>query len=289
MTADEKEAELARSRERLEQDRTCIQNEAGLSIKCKVPEAGCYPSRFSKQTMTSNHTLRRSEILMDLQKMQDMERALQTPSIAHAQEIPCQVSPAQARAKRSTSRAGLAHNATTTTQQPLTKVHRASNHAIGVPAQAQAPASTAAGDQAWRASEATVTNLLVDVYYPSSYGWYTGRVEYFDAKTGQHCINFDDGDTDMVRLADSRVRLASVGPASSESVGAEAVGRQIEVFRPEQHAWYVGKVCSFDPQSGQHQIAYDDGVSEQLQLAGQIFRLVERDLAEAHKSGRHAG
>ena len=160
-------------------------------------------------------------------------------------------------------------------------------HTIGVSAQEQAAVSIATGGEAWKSLGPAVTNLLVDVYFPEYFGWYPGRVDYFDAKADKHCIKFDDGDTIMVRLAESKVRLASAPSVGSESVGAEAVGRTIEVFWPEHYAWYVGKVRSFDPQSGEHQIAYYDGDSEELRLGGQIFRLVDYDLTEVRKRDRH--
>ena len=44
------------------------------------------------------------------------------------------------------------------------------------------------------------------------------------------------------------------------------VGRRLAVYWPDDDAWYHGTVSSWDPQTGQHHVFYDDGIEEAIYL-----------------------
>lgn len=57
-----------------------------------------------------------------------------------------------------------------------------------------------------------------------------------------------------------------------EKLGKKCVKREIEVFWPGDECFYYGTVEGFRPESGEHEIAYDDGNREILQIAMQTVR-----------------
>jgi len=62
--------------------------------------------------------------------------------------------------------------------------------------------------------------------------------------------------------------LKSIG----EVLGTKCVKREIEVFWPGDECFYYGTVEGFRPESGEHEVVYDDGNKEILQVAMQTVR-----------------
>lgn len=60
--------------------------------------------------------------------------------------------------------------------------------------------------------------------------------------------------------------------AVGEVLGANVVGREVEVFWPGDECFYYGTVDGFRPESGEHEVVYDDGNKEILQIAMQTVR-----------------
>ena len=50
------------------------------------------------------------------------------------------------------------------------------------------------------------------------------------------------------------------------------IGDWIEVFRPEDKKYYPGKVNSFNEESGEHNVEYDDGDVENIVLTTEVWR-----------------
>ncbi|CAI5493665.1 unnamed protein product [Closterium sp. Naga37s-1] len=56
--------------------------------------------------------------------------------------------------------------------------------------------------------------------------------------------------------------------------GARAVGRRVEVYWPDDAAWYAGMVAGYEEETGRHEVLYDDGESEMVVLAKEKVRWV---------------
>jgi hypothetical protein len=54
----------------------------------------------------------------------------------------------------------------------------------------------------------------------------------------------------------------------------DAIARQVRVYWPEDDAWYLGTVVSYDADTAAHRVAYDDGSFENVVLALERVRLV---------------
>ena len=57
-----------------------------------------------------------------------------------------------------------------------------------------------------------------------------------------------------------------------EALGKDVVKREIEVFWPGDECFYHGTVMGFRPESGEHEVVYDDGNKEILQIPMQTVR-----------------
>ena len=57
-----------------------------------------------------------------------------------------------------------------------------------------------------------------------------------------------------------------------EALGKDVVKREIEVFWPGDECFYYGTVMGFRPESGEHEVVYDDGNKEILQIPMQTVR-----------------
>ena len=57
-----------------------------------------------------------------------------------------------------------------------------------------------------------------------------------------------------------------------ETLGASCMNRDIEIFWPSDESFYYGTVTGFRPDTGEHEIVYDDGSKEILQIAMQTVR-----------------
>ena len=71
---------------------------------------------------------------------------------------------------------------------------------------------------------------------------------------------------DLVDLAAIRSGATTTG-TPPDVVGAELVGRKIQVYWSNDKAWYEGTIKSFDTVSHKHRIRYDDGEVEELVLS----------------------
>ncbi|CAI7834354.1 unnamed protein product, partial [Closterium sp. NIES-53] len=56
--------------------------------------------------------------------------------------------------------------------------------------------------------------------------------------------------------------------------GARAVGRRVEVYWPDDAAWYAGMVAGYEEETGRHEVLYDDGETEMVVLAKEKVRWV---------------
>lgn len=71
------------------------------------------------------------------------------------------------------------------------------------------------------------------------------------------------------KLGDSVSKLLK---AVGEVLGSTVVGRELEVFWPGDECFYYGTVEGFRLESGEHEVMYDDGNKEILQIAMQTVR-----------------
>ena len=60
--------------------------------------------------------------------------------------------------------------------------------------------------------------------------------------------------------------------AFGAQTGDPSVGRHIEIFWPGDGAFYGGTICAYKPETGEHEVMYDDGGKETLQLSMQTVR-----------------
>ena len=58
------------------------------------------------------------------------------------------------------------------------------------------------------------------------------------------------------------------------AAAAAAVGQRLRVFWPDDDTFYAGTVTAFDERTGTHEVQYDDGNVEQLQLQGERIELL---------------
>ena len=80
----------------------------------------------------------------------------------------------------------------------------------------------------------------------------------------------------------TRVQKSIVSPShkcspateSSALYGQSTVGKSCRIFWPDDQAWYVGKITSFDIKTGKHQVYYDDGDEEWLDLGKERIEFV---------------
>lgn len=68
--------------------------------------------------------------------------------------------------------------------------------------------------------------------------------------------------TDAARAAPSSTSDAAVAPQ-----GKAAVGHQVSIWWPDDHAWYNGRIQGFQAIKGEHLVHYDDNEVEWLNLA----------------------
>jgi hypothetical protein len=61
---------------------------------------------------------------------------------------------------------------------------------------------------------------------------------------------------------------------TTAELGEGVVGQRIEVLWPEDYAWFVGLISSFNRRSGLHLVKYDDGDKQRVDLSQTVFRLV---------------
>ena len=54
--------------------------------------------------------------------------------------------------------------------------------------------------------------------------------------------------------------------------GDASVGRHLEIFWPGDGAFYGGTVAAYKTETGEHEVYYDDGGKETLQLSMQTVR-----------------
>ncbi|KAL7099418.1 hypothetical protein ACP275_09G083500 [Erythranthe tilingii] len=69
----------------------------------------------------------------------------------------------------------------------------------------------------------------------------------------------------------------SVVKDASNCVGEEVVGRRIKVLWPLDQIFYEGKITSFDNSNKTHQVDYDDGDHEKLDLSKECWLLIGDD------------
>ena len=61
-------------------------------------------------------------------------------------------------------------------------------------------------------------------------------------------------------------------PVVSAAVGAERIGVRIDVWWADDARYYGGTVAAYNAQTGTHIVAYDDGVTEELDLCREVVR-----------------
>ena len=189
--------------------------------------------------------------------------------------------------------------------------------AAGEPAPAADEGGGVAGEPAPAADDAAYGSECVgkrlSILWDLDRTWYKGSVTGFDPATRKHAIRYDNGETEEVALArvefvfekeaeayegeehdDDHVvtetRAKGGEPASDPSAadaaayGSECVGERLSIFWDLDRAWYKGSVTGFDPATRKHAIQYDDGDTEEVELAHEVFAFekeVEAEAAEA--------
>ena len=141
-----------------------------------------------------------------------------------------------------------------------------------------------------------VLGRRLEVFWPDCSAWYLGSVRSFDIESHKYTVAYDDGDEEQLDLTVSIATLfqrclqeqsgakSSKGQAARVVAGGSLdameamVGRRIEVLWPADSAWYLGKVASYNAQSGRHLVRYNDGDEERLDLSLEVFRLVDGKL-----------
>ncbi|KAL9156418.1 hypothetical protein ABFS82_09G075600 [Erythranthe guttata] len=76
---------------------------------------------------------------------------------------------------------------------------------------------------------------------------------------------------------------------ASSCVGEEVVGRRIKVFWPLDQIFYEGKITSFDHSNKTHQVVYDDGDHEKLDLSKECWLLIGDDGLSTQKIDANPG
>jgi len=79
---------------------------------------------------------------------------------------------------------------------------------------------------------------------------------------------------------------------NDDTVGAHLIGHRLRVFWPAEDTFYAGEVCSFDERTGKHEVQYDDGDTEHLQLDSERVEFISgrndsfAERTAANKGGR---
>ena len=63
--------------------------------------------------------------------------------------------------------------------------------------------------------------------------------------------------------------------AETKPQKSDFVGRRIKVYWPLDQVWYTGEIKSYDPKSDKHQIQYDDGEEESIELEKEKIKWIE--------------
>ncbi|XP_078179988.1 MUTS homolog 6 [Carex rostrata] len=63
--------------------------------------------------------------------------------------------------------------------------------------------------------------------------------------------------------------------AETKPQKSDFVGRRIKVYWPLDEVWYTGEIKSYDPKSDKHQIQYDDGEEESIELEKEKIKWIE--------------
>ena len=83
---------------------------------------------------------------------------------------------------------------------------------------------------------------------------------------------------DAALAADIALAKASSAASKSSSKNKkDAVGKRLAVYWPMDDAWYTGVITSWDGKAGKHQILYDDGVTEELDLGTEAARVFQHE------------
>ena len=126
---------------------------------------------------------------------------------------------------------------------------------------------------------AAAVGWKVGVWWEADACFYYGVVQAFDAAAGAHEVLYDDGVTEQVRFEDQDMEF--VGPAAGKGkgkgkgkkraqaappAGAGAVGWQVGVWWDDDGRFYNGRVAAYDAAKGLHEVYYDDGTVEYVDL-----------------------
>ena len=82
---------------------------------------------------------------------------------------------------------------------------------------------------------------------------------------------------DDALAADIALTKAASAASKSSKNKKDAVGKRLAVYWPMDDAWYTGVITLWDAKAGKHQVLYDDGVTEDLDLGAEATRVFQHE------------
>ena len=119
--------------------------------------------------------------------------------------------------------------------------------------------------------------------------WHLGAIVKFDARSKKYSVEFQDGEWQETKIPDKRVRVVRDNDNASASAEAsgnsqanverkeyaqrldskmkrvkepyreEVLKKRVKVYFPYEKTWFRGVIDKYDPRTGEHHVAYDDG------------------------------
>ncbi|UPR04153.1 bromodomain-containing protein [Chloropicon primus] len=152
------------------------------------------------------------------------------------------------------------------------------------PSKPKAKKSSASSQKKPPQKEAAI-GWRVGVLWEDDKTYYYGVVHAYDASAGTHNVIYEDGTMESLNLSKVKVEWVEQVPLSApkgapepEKKGKKAkkksksknnVGQRIGIWWPDDKCFYYGEIAAFREADKMHQIKYDDGMEEFLDLQKQ--------------------